>query len=79
MLDSEKVAKAMKTIRLEMVKDEPSKQGSYAHSWHCNIAMMVYDSIMSEAKFSSKELAHKIGNESATRFMKLCFEVDTKQ
>ena len=79
MLDSDKVAEAMETIRLEMIKDEPSKKGSYAHSWHCNIAMLVYDSIMSEAKFSSHELARVVGNEAAARFMKLCFKVDTKQ
>ena len=73
------VSEAMDTLRVVMLKDNPSEQGSYAHSWHCNIAMMVYDSIMDEARFTNKELAHKIGNEAATRFMKLCFDVDTKQ
>jgi len=72
------IENAFDVIKEAMEKDSPSEKGSYAHSWHCNIAMMVYDSIMDEAKFTNRELAHKIGNDAASRFMKLCFGVETK-
>lgn len=48
--------------------------GSLAHAWHCNIAMAVYDSA---PKGLSHAKAHKMGNEAATRFMKLLFDVNT--
>lgn len=37
------VAEAMSVLKQAMVDDSPSEQGSLAHSWHCNIAMMCYD------------------------------------
>ena len=49
--------------------------GSYAHTWHCNIAMSVYDSLTTDISHAD---AHRIANESAARFMKLLFGVDTK-
>lgn len=69
---------AMDALKHEMQKD--SEQGSYAHSWHCNIAMMCYDAIRAECPPTSMphEDAHKIGNDAASRFMKLCFDVDTR-
>jgi len=72
-------AQAMQVMKEAMVKDSPSEKGSYAHSWHCNIAMMCFDAIGKELPDLPFEVAHKIGNDAATRFMKLCFEVDTKQ
>jgi len=54
------------------------EDGDYAHSWHCNIAMMCYDAIREAADEIPHEQAHLIGNEAATRFMKLCFDIDTK-
>jgi len=65
-------------LKKELEADDPSKPGSYAHSWHCNVAMMCFDAIKAETPRLDTEVAHKIGNDAATRFMKLCFNVDTK-
>jgi len=78
--NSIKTSEAFAELKRAMVADNPEIQGSYAHSWHCNIAMMCYDAIKdnkSELPLTSFE-AHEIGNDAATRFMKLCFDVDTK-
>lgn len=78
--DQEEVKKAFETIKAAMKADCPEEQGSYAHSWHCNIAMMCADSIdeyIEHHDLSSSD-SKKIGNDAASRFMKLCFEVDTK-
>jgi hypothetical protein len=73
--------KAMNLITLEMMTDP-----EYAHGWHCNIAMMCYDAIMDSHEKEPGALAddtlkhedaHKIGNEAASRFMKMCFGVET--
>ena len=77
------VKDAMTVIKKAMVDDNPGEQGSFAHSWHCNIAMMCYDAI-ADAASKAEDLfchddAHKIGNDAASRFMKLCFDVETKQ
>ena len=78
---SDKVAEAFETIKQAMIDDSPSEQGSYAHSWHCNIAMACYDAQMAEysdlADSIHDELL-KISNDAATRFMKLCFDVETR-
>ena len=81
--DEQTVADAFAVIKKAMADDCPSEQGSYAHSWHCNIAMMCYDA-MAEAASKTDELfshndAHAISNDAASRFMKLCFGVETKQ
>ena len=72
-------SEALDVIKQEMIADDPSKQGSYAHSWHCNIAMMCVDAITTECPPTAMpyEDAHKIGNDAASRFMKLCFGVET--
>lgn len=75
-------AQAFETIKKAMQDDKPGDSGSYAHSWHCNIAMACYDAISSKmyddpAGFDSGR-AHEIGNLAASRFMKLCFDVETK-
>jgi len=75
--DQEKVSKAFDIIKAAMIADCPGEKGSYAHSWHCNIAMMCYDAIRTYNGMHH-EAAHKIGNDAATRFMKLCFDVKTK-
>ncbi len=80
------VQEAMEVIKQAMIDDKPSELGSLAHSWHCNIAMMCYDAILSDNEKSGgladdtllHEKAHKIGNDAASRFMKLCFHVVTK-
>ena len=70
---------AMYTLKTSMKDVE---LGSYAHSWHCNIAMACYDAIGSkeyDAPYGfDHDLDHKIANDAASRFMKLCFDVDTK-
>lgn len=79
------VESAMVVIKQAMIDDNPGEQGSYAHGWHCNIAMACYDAILSDNEHRqemfrvSHSAAHKIGNEAASRFMKICFDVDTKQ
>lgn len=66
---------AFDALRQAML-DDGVGPGSYAHSWHCNLAMMFHDA-MRENGIDS-EAAYKIGNEAASRFMKLCFDVETK-
>jgi len=71
------VKQAMEVIKKAMVDDNPSEKGSYAHSWHCNIAMMCHDAILD---FDDQVgFALEVGNNAASRFMKLCFDVETKQ
>ena len=72
---SSKIGDALEVIKQAMIDDNPSKPGSYAHSWHCNLAMAYYDSA---PKTMDCDEAHKIGNEAASRFMKLLFDVETK-
>jgi hypothetical protein len=76
-----KTKEAFDVIKKAMIDDDPSEAGSYADSWHCNIAMSCYDAIMAENKELSglaHEDTHKIANDAASRFMKLCFGVDTR-
>lgn len=72
---SNKVEQAMNDL-IKVMKDEGGDPGSYAHSWHCNIAMACYDAILSHD--DSVDFAHKVGNDAASRFMKMCFDVETK-
>jgi len=65
------IKQAMDRLR-KAFKDEPD----YAHGWHCNIAMMCNDSVMANTILDSG-LAHQVGNDAATRFMKNCFDVET--
>lgn len=80
--DEKEVKEAFETIKKAMIDDKPSEPGSYAHSWHCNIAMCVYDSLDKYAKKHNigelNSTKHNIGNNAASRFMKLCFDVITK-
>jgi len=85
-IDQDKLGAAFSAVKQAMTGDG-SGGGSYAHSWHCNIAMMCYDAIMAEHEKEPGALAddtlkhneaHKIGNNAASRFMKLCFDIDTR-
>ncbi len=67
-----------------LMKSDPD----YAYGWHSNIAMMCYDSIMKEHEREQTEyddestkhsVALNIGDDAASRFMKLCFDVVTSQ
>jgi PBP1b-binding outer membrane lipoprotein LpoB len=76
---SDKVKEAFEVIKQAMIDDNPSEQGGYAYSWHCNIAMMCADAIHADhTEALTSDDAHRIGNDAASRFMKLCFDVETK-
>ena len=75
---TDKVQDAFAVLKQAMIDDGEGEQGGYAHSWHCNIAMMCYNAIQVGADEIPHERALLIGNEAATRFMKLCFDVDTE-
>lgn len=80
--DNMKTEEAFNIIKQAMIVDNPSESGSYAHSWHCNIAMACFDAMDSEPWVSLSEEAvkrrHRIANDAASRFMKICFNVETK-
>lgn len=77
------VREAMSVLKHEMINDNPSEKGSLAHSWHDNIAMACFDA-MKEAELNRSHVRpeslnhHAIANDAASRFMKLCFGVETK-
>ena len=81
-MNDKKVQEAFEVIKQAMKDDNPSEAGSYAHAWHCNIAEMCEDAIFDaelELKCESDWIdAHKVGNDAASRFMKLCFDVETR-
>jgi hypothetical protein len=72
MKTAEETKAAFETIKQAM-KEDPG----YAHSWHCNIAMMCHDAILEHD--DQVDFAHEVGNDAATRFMKLCFDVETSK
>ena len=72
---SDEVKQAMETIKKAMIDDNPSEAGSYAHGWHCNLAVCFEDELMQ----NKSDDAHVICNAAASRFMKLCFGVETKE
>ena len=69
------VEQAVEALTKAMAEDDPSDKNSLAHGWHCNIAMACYDAIL--AHDDQVDFAHKVGNDAASRFMKLCFGVET--
>jgi len=77
-----KVQKAMETIKQAMIDDTPQERGSYAHSWHCNIAMACYNAMADAAEETDEVFCHdnamKISNDAASLFMRVCFDVETK-
>jgi hypothetical protein len=82
---SKEIENAIEVLKQAMIDDGPSELGSYAHSWHCNIAMACFDSIKSheveayhedDGAMSSGD-ALKISNDAASRFMKVLFDIET--
>jgi len=67
---------------IDVMLNEKEGKGSYAHSWHDNIAMACYDA-MCRDNYSNSRLSKKqkraIANDAATSFMKACFNVTTGQ
>lgn len=74
---SNETKNAMVVLRKAMKDDEPGVPGSHAHGWHCNIAMACYDSMNAFTDMNHHD-RHIIANDAASRFMKLCFDVETK-
>ncbi len=75
---------AFETLKQAMIDDNPHEKGSYAHSWHCNIAMCCYDAIKENFnKNKSNPESHfdasLVANDAASRFMRQCFDVETSQ
>lgn len=66
---------AMEALRVALHNDD-----GYAITWHSNIAMACYYAVLHESlrdpnvKCGHDE-AHRIGNEAASRFLQLCFNV----
>ena len=76
---NDKVAEAFEILKQAIKED--TEEGSLAHSWHCNIAMMCYDA-MDAVPWTSQtreahEARHKRANDAASRFMKMCFDAKT--
>ena len=63
---------AMDRLKIAMI-EEPD----YAHTWHCNIAMACYDAMPIAKTNKQNRIDHEIANESATAFMKMCFDAET--
>tara|TARA_R110002111_G_scaffold74952_2_gene119067 strand:- start:180 stop:410 length:231 start_codon:yes stop_codon:yes gene_type:complete len=63
------IEQAMNRLKKAM-EDDPT----YAYGWHSNIAISAYDSC---DKGIEHDEAHRIGNDAATNFMKVCFDVKT--
>jgi hypothetical protein len=80
-MENDEVKKAFETIKQAMIEDNPSEAGSLAHAWHCNIAMACFDAFQKVGIGEDKCVAdlHETCNDGATRFMKMVFDVDTKQ
>ena len=80
---SSEIEKAMKilTDAMQDTDHDSPLHCSLAHSWHCNMAMMCYDAItdanLKIDREGEKIDAYKVGNDAASRFMKLCFNVET--
>ena len=68
------IPEAMAVIKQAMIDDEPRKRGSYAYSWHCNLAECFEIELMNNKSSDS----HTICNDAASSFMKRCFDVETK-
>ena len=78
--DQKEVAAAFAVIKKAMQQDSPEQGGSYAHSWHVNLASTIYDTARENPAvpdyFPARSLL-AIANEAAARFMKTLFDVET--
>jgi hypothetical protein len=81
-MDDKTVRKAMDVIAQAMLDDNPSKKGSYAHSWHCRIANMCLDAIedaeLERDNYSEGINSYAVANDAASRVLKLLFDIDAK-
>ena len=78
--NQKEVAEAFEVIKNAMISDFPEEPGSYAHSWHCNIAMAFYDAANEDPNLSQYSSSIRlVANKAASRFMKTLFDVETRQ
>ena len=70
------ISAAIKVLRDVMIADNPTELGSYAHSWHCNISMSVFDSFPKDCKMSVENQL-VVSNDAASTFMKRLFDLET--
>jgi len=66
-----KVKEAMEVIKQAMIDEDP-----IAEVFRLNVATMCHNAIMSDIA-PGPNWAHEVSNDAASRFMKLCFDVDT--
>ena len=64
---------------MDRLKQAMIEEPDYAYAWHANIAMACYDALPIAKTNKQNRLDHKIANESATTFMKRCFDVETSK
>lgn len=62
---------AMDRLKIALKDDD-----DYAHTWHCNLAMSIFDSIPSN-DLMNEECSHTISNHAARRFIKMVFNINT--
>jgi len=60
-----------------ILKQAIQDDDAYAHAWHCNLAMCFYDALPGPFCDDDHESFHKVSNNAASRFMSICFDVDT--
>lgn len=77
---SKKLADAFKVIQEAMIEDS-CMLDSYANTWHQNIANACYKAINNNEYLEDMNThigTQIVANDAATRFMKVCFGVDTQ-
>ncbi len=62
---------------MDVLKKAFKEDPSYAWSWHCNIAMAMYDEFPDSFWVPDRSEQHKICNKAASRFMKNAFGIET--
>ena len=66
------IHEAMKTIRIELAKDQ--SDGSYYYAWQANLAIAFYDEMKNYCEKNNIALyidLHEISNNAAKRFLNL--------
>jgi hypothetical protein len=81
-MDDKTVRKAIVIAQAMELDGNPSKKGSYAHSWHCRIANMCLDAIedaeLERDNYSEGINSYAVANDAASRVLKLLFDIDAK-
>jgi len=77
MTDSLAIFGAFNTLK-EAMEDDPSTPGSYAHSWHSELAGIIAEILNDEFGDDLDDpVFARMGNRAAAAFMKSVFGVDT--